>query len=166
MTGADLLLTALALGAAILLARGSHPVAAVLLVMSALVVSAALFLPTSMLTGWLGRDRIGQLYGLARGTWFDPPEWIHFFAFAWLGLLIYLARRDLRNWRGFALVVALGLIAELMQWLTDGREPMLEDAALNVVAGLLGMSLVWVCCKVAVWVRRGGRPAGGGSTSR
>lgn len=154
MTGADGLLAVLALGVAVLLARGSHPVVAVLLVASALAVSAMLFLPTALLGDWFGMDRVHRLYGLTRGTPLDPPEWIHLFAFGWLGLLLWLARRDLRDWRGVLLVAACGMGAELAQWLTDGRQPKLEDAALNVAGGLAGVLLAHACCVVGEWWRR------------
>ncbi|HEY4530685.1 MAG TPA: VanZ family protein [Luteimonas sp.] len=141
-----MLLAILALGVAILLARGSHPVVGTLLVGSALGVSAILFLPTQMLGAWFGMDHVHRLYGLTRSTPLDPPEWIHLLAFAWLGLLIRLARTDLRNWRGLVLVAALGVAAELSQWLTDGRQPRVEDAALNVAGGLAGILLAQVAC--------------------
>ena len=160
MTGADLLLAVLALGVAIFLGRGSHPLVAALLVVSALAVSAVLFLPTAMLAGLVGMERVHGLYDLTRATPLDPPEWIHLIVFAWLGFLLWLARRDIRNWRGVALVAALGIAAELSQWLTDGRQPKVEDAALNVLGGLAGVLLAVVCCKV--WARgrhRNGRTA-------
>ncbi|MBJ6980338.1 VanZ family protein [Luteimonas sp. MC1572] len=158
MTGADVLLAVLALGVAMLLARGSHPVVAALLVASALAVSAMLFLPTAMLGDWLGMDRVHRLYGLTRDTPLDPPEWIHLFAFAWLGLLVWLARKDVRNGWGVLLVAAFGVAAELSQWLTDGRQPKLEDAALNVLGGLAGVLLAWIGCSLmAAWGRRSGR---------
>src|SRR5690606_7279749 len=138
---------------AMLLARGSHPLVAVLLVASALAVSALLFLPTEMLGDWFGMDRVHRLYGLTRGTPLDPPEWIHLFAFAWLGFLIWVARKGVRNRRGVLVIAALGVAAALSQWLTDGRMPKLEDAALNVVGGLAGMSLGYVCCAVAAGIR-------------
>lgn len=155
MTGADILLTVLALGVAILLARGSHRLIGVLLIASALGVSAILFLPTAMLGDWFGMDRVHRLHDLTSATPLDFPEWIHLFAFAWLGLLIWLARKDVRNWRGVMLVAALGVAAELSQWLTDGRQPKVEDAVLNVVGGLVGVLLAWICCVVVarVWPR-------------
>lgn len=145
MSATELLLTVLALAMALFLARGNHPVVAALLVVSALGVSAILFLPTSILADWFGMARVHRLYGLTRSTPFDPPEWIHLFAFAWLGLLVWLARKDVRNWRGIALIVGLGIGAELSQWLTEARMPKLEDAALNVIGGLAG---VLVACAV------------------
>nr|WP_255486445.1 VanZ family protein [Luteimonas sp. MC1782] len=141
-----------------LLARGSPPVVAVLLVASALAVSAMLFLPTAVLGDWFGMDRVHRLCGLTRGTPQDPPEWIHLFAFVWLGLLVWLARKDVRNWWGVVLVAAFGVAAELSQWLTDGRQPKLEDAALNVLGGLAGVLLAWIGCSLmAAWGRRSGR---------
>lgn len=154
MSATDLLLTALALAVAIFLARGSHPVVAALLVASALGVSAILFLPTPILADWFGMDRVYRLYELTRSTPLDPPEWIHLFAFAWLGLLVWLARRDVRNWRGIALMVVLGIGAELSQWLTGGRMPKVEDAALNVLGGLAGVLLGCACRTSVAWVRR------------
>lgn len=145
MTGAYLLLAIMALGVAVLLARGSHPVVAALVALSALAVSAILFLPTAMLGSWFGMERVHWLYGLTRFTPLDPPKWIHVIAFAWLGLLIWLARVEFRSWRGIALVAALGVAAELSQWLTEDRQPRLEDAGLNVLGGLAGMLLAWIC---------------------
>lgn len=156
MTGSDVLLAGLAFAVAILLARGSHPVVAALLIASALAVSAVLFLPTKVLGGWFGMDRVHRLYGLTRGTPLDPPEWIHLVAFAWLGFLIWLARRHARNWRGALIVAALGIAAETSQWLTDGRQPKLEDAALNVMGGLAGVLLAWMWCAVARRITRRG----------
>ena len=161
MTGADVLLAVLALGVAIFLGRGSHPLVAALLVASALAVSAVLFLPTAMLAGLVGMERVHGLYDLTRATPLDPPEWIHFIVFAWLAFLLWLARRDIRNWRGVALVAALGVAAELSQWLTDGRQPKVEDAALNVLGGLVGVLLGFVCCVVAARVRRASEGKGG-----
>ena len=85
MNGADVLLAVLALGVAILLGRGSHPLVAALLVASALAVSAVLFLPTAMLAGLVGMERVHGLYDLTRATPLDPPEWVHLIVFAWLG---------------------------------------------------------------------------------
>ncbi|PJJ96603.1 hypothetical protein CO641_12085 [Lysobacteraceae bacterium NML91-0213] len=159
MTGADVLLAVLALGVAIFLSRGSRLLVAALLIASALAVSAMLFLPTPLLTGLLGADCVQRLYGLTRSTPLDPPEWIHLLAFAWLGLLVWLARKDVRNWRGVVLVIALGVAAELSQRLTDGRQPKLEDAALNVLGGLTGMLLASRCCALAARCHRGGTRA-------
>lgn len=139
MTGADTLLAILALGVAIYLARGTHPVAAVLLVASALLVAAILFLPTPLVTGWVGMDRVNYLYHLARRTPLSSSDWLHVVVFTWLGLLIWLGRRDLRSWRGGVVIMVLAVTAEVGQWLADGREPSVWDAALNVVGALIGI---------------------------
>lgn len=156
MTGADLLLTSLAFGVAMLLARGSHRLVGLLLVVSALSVSALLFLPTALLADWFGADRVGHLSSVTRSTPLDFTEWIHFFAFAWLGFLLWLARQDMRNWRGVALVVALGVAAEVSQWLADGRQPKVEDAVLNVLGGLAGVLLAFLSFRVGAKVGRAG----------
>lgn len=148
MTGPDVLLAVLAIGVATLLARGSHPLVAVLLVASAFAVSALLFLPTGMLGNLVGMDRVHRFYSLTRATPFNPPEWIHIIVFAWLGLLVWLGQRKMRSWIGLMLIAFLGVAAELAQWLADGREPSFGDAALNVAGGLLGVLL-------AIALRRG-----------
>lgn len=157
MTAAGVLLAVLALAMAAFIARHSTPVGAILLAVSALGVSAILFLPTALLGDWYGMDHVDRLYGLTSNTPLDPPEWIHLFAFTWLGLLIWIARRDLRNWRGAAMVTALGGAVELSQWLTDGREPRLDDAALNALGGLIGIAAAIGCVAFARWIssRRG-----------
>lgn len=154
MTVTDLLLAACALGVAIFLARGAHPVVAGLLMLSALAVSAILFLPTAVVTGWVGMDRVHYLYHLARSTTpLDSSDWLHLILFTWLGLLIWLARPNLRNWRGIALVTVLAVGAELAQWLADGREPGVGDATLNVVGGLVGVLLAHVLGLIAARIR-------------
>lgn len=156
MTAADVLLTILALGVALLLARGSHLAVSALLVASALAVSAALFLPTAMLRDWLGTERVHLLHRLASASPLDLSDWIHLAAFAWLGLLAWLAREDVRNGYRVLLVGGLGVAAEASQLLADGREPKWEDAALNVVGGVAGVVLAHVCCMVASRLGRRG----------
>lgn len=141
MTGSDVLLAVLAIGVAALLARRSRPLVGILLVASALAVSALLFLPTEMLGSLVGMELVHRFYRLTRATPFNPPEWIHITVFAWLGLLIWLGQAKMRGWTGLALIAALGVAAELAQWLADGREPNLVDAALNVAGGALGVLL-------------------------
>ena len=141
MTGMEAPLAVLALGAAFLLARGSHLLAGVLLVASALAISALLFLPTPLLSDWAGAERIEVLDRLAGRTLLPAPEWVHIIAFAWLGLLVWLGRGDLRTPRGIVLVAVFALVAELAQWLAGGREPSLWDAALNVVWGAIGIGI-------------------------
>ena len=156
MTGADFLLAALAVGVAILLARDSHPIGRLLMVVSALAVSALLFLPTGLLGDWFGAHRVDLLSKATRATPLDVSGWVHLFAFAWLGFLLWLARRDIRNWRGVALVIALAVAAELSQWLADGRQPKVEDAALNVLGGLAGVLIAFLCRRIATKVGRRG----------
>jgi len=149
---AALLLTLLALAMAVVVARSSHPAMAFVIAAASLAVSALLFLPTAWLIESVGIERVHWLYGVARATPLEPPGWIHLFAFAGLGFLIWVGRRDLRNWRGAALVVLLGIAAELAQWLTDGREPKFEDAGLNALGGAVGMILAMACLQIRRWL--------------
>lgn len=154
MSGADVLLAVLAMGVAVLLARGSHPLVQLLLVASALAVSAILFLPTAMLADLIGMPRVDRLYGFTRGTPLDPPEWIHVAAFAWLGGLVWLARPGWRTWQGAGGILLMCAAAEVAQWLADGRQPGVGDAALNMVGGLAGILLAHGACLLAGWGRR------------
>lgn len=152
MTSADLLLAAMVLGVAIFLARGSHPLLGLLLVVSAVAVSALLFLPTRELGAWIGMGRVHWFHALAGSTPLDPAEWIHLLAFAWLGLLLWLGRADLRNWKGWALLVALGVGSELAQTLTQDREPRLADVVLNLAGGVAGVLLAMLVRRIVRWL--------------
>ena len=54
---------------------------------------------------------------------------------------IDLGRADLRNWKGWALVVVLAVAAELAQDLAPGRSPRLDDVLLNLAGGMAGIVL-------------------------
>ncbi|MGY0633804.1 VanZ family protein [Luteimonas sp. A478] len=135
----DLLLGLLVLAAGFFLARRGSPLTRVFIFGSALAVSALLFLPGEQVTGFVGRDGIGQMRRFAAHTPWAVAEWVHLLIFLWLGLLLWLGRPDLRNWRGWALVAALAVAAELAQGLTPGREPRLDDVLLNLVGGMAGI---------------------------
>lgn len=154
MSGADLLLVVLVVGVATFLARGSHLLVGVLLVVTALALSAILFLPTGMLVEWIGRGWMDRMYGWTRGTPWDPPEWIHLLAFLWLGFLLWMTRPATRSWWGLALIVVLAGGAELAQELARGRTPNLEDVILNVVGALLGVAMGIACRTGFTWSRK------------
>ena len=86
---------------------------------------------------------------LAAPTPWDVAEWVHFLIFLWLGLLLWLGRADLRNWKGWALVIALAAGAELAQGLAPNREPRLGDVFLNVAGGMAGILLAIALRKLA-----------------
>lgn len=137
----QLLLGAMVLGVAWLLARRGRPLVRVLVFASALVVSALLFLPGSQIRATVGRDALSLMSNLAASTPWAVAEWVHFLIFLWLGLLLWLGRADLRNWKGWALVVVLAVAAELAQDLAPGRSPRLDDVLLNLAGGMAGIVL-------------------------
>jgi VanZ family protein len=92
----------------------------------------------------VGRDGIGQMRRLAAHTPLAAAEWAHLLIFLWLGLLLWLGRSDLRNWKGWALVAVLAVAAELAQGLTPGREPRVDDVVLNLAGGMAGIVLAIV----------------------
>src|SRR5690606_33571830 len=107
----------------IALAWRSGPVARVVLFGSAMLVSGLLFLPGSQLAGLVGRDAMRCAEGWAAKTPWAVSDWMHFLIFAWLGLLLWLARADFRGWKGWALVTGLAVAAEVAQGLAPAREP-------------------------------------------
>jgi hypothetical protein len=157
MTGPNLLLAILTTGVAMLLARKSQPLAGALLAASALAVSAILFLPTGWLIDRVGIQRVYWLYGLADPTPLEPPEWAHVFAFLWLGLVLWLARSDLRSWKGFVLIALLSVASEASQMLTADRTPRAMDAAVNMLGA--GTGILLAVGLRAVFVRKESKPA-------
>ena len=137
----DILLAVLVLGVGLFLARRARPLVAAILFVSAITVSAMLFLPGSQLTAILGSDGVRLLNRFAAATPWSVAEWMHVFIFLWLGLLLWLGRADLRGWKAWILVVVLAVASELAQGLTLGREPRLEDVLLNLAGGMAGIVL-------------------------
>src|SRR5690554_6635142 len=137
----DLLLGVLVLGVGIWLSRRGRPLVRVVLFCSALLVSALLFLPGAQITGAVGPDGIAWMRRLAAHTPWNVSDWVHFLIFLWLGLLLWLVRPDLRNWKGWAVEVILAIAAELAQDLAPGRAPRLDDVLLNLAGGMLGVVL-------------------------
>lgn len=141
MSWGDALLAVLVMGVGFFLARRSRPLVAVVLFVSAITVSAMLFLPGSQLTSILGNDGVRLLNRFAAATPWSVSEWMHVFIFMWLGLLLWLGRADLRGWKAWALIVVLAAASELAQGLTPGREPKLDDVLLNLAGGMAGIVL-------------------------
>lgn len=137
----DLLLAVLVLGVGIWLSRRGRPLVRLILFASALLVSALLFLPGAQITGVVGPEGIVQMRRWAAQTPWNVSEWVHFLIFLWLGLLLWLGRPDLRNWKGWGLVVVLAVAAELAQDLAPGRSPRLDDVLLNLAGGMVGVLL-------------------------
>lgn len=141
MSQADLLLAVMALAVGLALAWRSVPAARAALFVSALLVAGLLFLPGSQLAALAGEDALGGLTRLAARTPWTVSDWMHFVIFAWLGLLLWLGRPDLRGWKGLGAIVVLAVAAELAQGLSADREPRVDDVLLNLVGGAVGVAL-------------------------
>lgn len=141
MGAADLLLGAMALIVGLLLAWRSGPLGRLLLFGSAILVSALLFLPGVQIAGLVGPDAIKAMRRASAGTPWDISDWTHFAIFAWLGLLVWLCRVDLRGWKAWALLVLLAVAAEVAQGLAPARAPRLDDVLLNLAGGMAGLLL-------------------------
>lgn len=141
MNPADLVLGALALAAGVVLAWRGTPLFRAVLFLAALAISAMAFLPGPQLVALAGRDTVTVLERWARATPWGVPEWAHFAGFLGLGLLLWLGRADLRGMRGLVLLALLCAGAELAQGLTPGREPRLDDIALNLAGAAAGVAL-------------------------
>lgn len=137
----DILLAVMALAVGLVLAWRASARARLLLFGSALVVSGLLFMPGEQITGAVGKDGIRWLRELAGRTPWDVSDWTHFLIFVWLGLLLWLARTDLRGWKAWCLVAVLAVAAELAQGLAPERSPRLDDVLLNLIGGMVGVLL-------------------------
>lgn len=137
----DLLLGVMVLAVGWFLARRGRPLTRLLMFASALLVSALLFLPGQQITGLVGPDGISYLRWLAARTPWGVSEWVHFLIFLWLGFLLWLGRADLRNWKGWALMMVLAVGAEMAQALAPNREPRVGDVLLNLAGGMAGTLL-------------------------
>lgn len=141
----DILLAVLALCVGVALAWRSAPLAKVTLFASAIVVSGLLFLPGSQLVALVGEDLERWLEGVVAVTPWTLSDWMHFAIFAWLGMLLWLGRPDLRGWKGWAAIVVLAVAAEIMQLLSVDRQAKLDDVLLNLAGGILGGLLgIWI----------------------
>lgn len=155
----DILLAVLALAVGLAMAwRASGP-ARLLVFGSALVVSGLLFMPGEQIAGLVGKDGIRSLRELAGRTPWDISELTHFLIFAWLGVLLWLARSDLRGWKAWGLVVLLAVAAEGAQGLAPAREPRLDDVLLNLAGGMAGLLLGIACRALTRPLRKSGNMA-------
>lgn len=135
----DVVLAVLALVVGLVLAWRARGAARLLVFGSAVLVSGLLFMPGEQITGLVGKDGIRSLRGLAALTPWHISELTHFLIFVWLGLLLWLARADLRGWKAWGLVVGLAIAAEVAQGFAPAREPRLDDALLNLAGGMAGL---------------------------
>ncbi len=137
----DMLLLALVLAVSLWVGRHSGLVARAVLVVSALAISALLFMPTWVLRRMAGRDLIASLHDAAEMVSLTLPDAVHLIAFGVLAVLLWTLRPDLRGWRVVAVLVVLAVASELTQVLTAGREPRLGDVFVNLIGGGIGLVL-------------------------
>lgn len=152
------LVLVMVLGVTLWLAWGRRPLAALALVLTSLVFSAALFLPGAQVRGMFGATLVGWAYQLARELPWSVGQVAHFLGFAWMALLLWALRPDLRVLRVMGVLVLLAVFSEAVQGLLDWREARLDDvwvnlagAAAGLVLGALSSGLV----RVWRWVRAG-----------
>ena len=141
MVGSSFLLSFMVLAVGCFLAWRGRPLPRLIIFGSALTVSALLFFPGAEITGFVGAESVERLRHFSDHTLWEASVWAHFLIFLWLGLLLWLCRPDLRNWKSWALVVVLAVGAELAQDLAPERSPRLEDVISNLAGGVTGLCL-------------------------
>ena len=141
------------------LAWGRWPLAAAARVLTSLLVSAALFLPGAQVRGLVGSTVVGWAYQFARETPWSVGQMAHFLGFAWMALLLWLLRPDLRVLRAVGVLVLLAVFSELVQGALDWREAHLADVQVNLMGAVLGLALgVLVTLLARAWRRLRGGP--------
>lgn len=126
------------------LARSASPGARIALWASALLISAGMFLPSSLLRALVGP---GLLAVLTQDTSAIPgglEAFAHFIAFLWLALMVWTMRPDLRGWKVVVALVVLAVAGELMQGLTTERSPREDDVMVNLIGAASGLLLAKV----------------------
>lgn len=148
------LVLVMVLGVTVWLAWGRRPLAAVVLVLTSLVFSAALFLPGGQVRSLFGATLVGWIYVFASHTPWSAGQWAHFLGFAWMGLLLWLLRPDLRVLRVIGVLVLLAVFSELVQGVLDWREAHLADVQVNLIGAAAGVLLGGLATLVARGWRR------------
>ena len=144
MSIADAVLVVAVVAVTAWLGRRATPRAQVALWISALVVSAAMFLPMSLLRGAVPDGVLAWLEARAGVLPLTLADAVHFVAFVWLAVAMWMLRPDLRGGRIVAALVVLAVASELMQGLTVEREARLGDVAINLLGAGLGLAMAVV----------------------
>lgn len=132
------------------LARHASVRARLTLWLSAVLVSAGLFLPPGALHRVIGDAGLAAISSVAGASPWSLEAVAHFIAFMWLALVVWLLRPDLRGWRSALLLAVLAVASELMQGLSPERTTRLDDVGVNLLGGCAGLILG----VVAVHVRK------------
>ena len=144
----------LSLAAAVLLVtawlgRGAAPRARLALWLSALLVSAGMFLPMDGLRALVPPAVLLSMESAAGAVSWTLPDVAHLIAFAWLAMALWTLRPDLRGWRVVAALVVLAVASELVQGLTVDRQMRIGDVAINLLGA--GAGLLAAIAASALW---------------
>ena len=156
MSLVDLSLAACVLLVTAWLGRGTAPQAQLALWVSALLVSAGMFLPMDVLRAAMPPAALLSMESAAHARSLTLTGVAHFVAFAWLAMALWALRPDLRGWRAVAALVLLAVASELVQGLTVDRQMRMDDVATNLLGAAAGLLLA-----VAASALRRARPVGG-----
>lgn len=135
------------------LGRRAAPRAQMTLWLSALVVSAGMFLPMNELRALMPASVLRSLESAVAALSWSLADVAHLVAFAWLAILLWTLRPELRGWRTVVVLAILAVAAELMQGLTAEREAGVGDVGVNLLGAGLGLGLVFIVSGVWRMVR-------------
>ena len=128
----------------------ARPAARFALVAITLLVSAAMFLPGTLLVSLIDSDLLAAIDKAARRWHLTPSDLAHFVAFFLLAAALWTWRPEWRGWRALALLVALAIGGELMQGLGDAqRSPKLVDVGINLLGAVLGVFVAAIAVRFA-----------------
>lgn len=136
------------------LAWGRRPLVACVLVSTSLLFSAAWFLPGGLVRATLGPTLVGGFHAWARQFPGTTADMAHFLGFAWLAVLLWAFRPDLRVMRIAGALVLMAIFSELLQGLLDWRQASVRDVRVNLIGALAGMAAAASCSAVAWCWRR------------
>lgn len=131
------------------LGRRAGPRAQLALWGSALLISAGMFLPLSGLRALMPASLLLSLESAVGALSWTLADLVHLVAFAWLAILLWTLRPDLRGWKTLASLAILAVAAELVQGLTAEREAGIADVGINLLGA--GLGLVLVIAAPALW---------------
>lgn len=157
VTAVNVLTVLMVLGVTAWLAWGRSPGAALLLVVTSLAFSAALFLPGGQVRGLLGGTLVSWLYGTAAQLPWSLGQISHFLGFAWMGLLLWTLRPELRVLRVVGVLVLLAVLSEGVQGILAWRDARLADVVVNLMGAAAGLALGALATLLAWLLRRGRR---------
>ena len=133
------LLAAAVLLVTVWVGRGATPPAQLALWLSALLVSAGMFLPMDGLRAVVPPALLLAMESAAGAVSWTLPDVAHLIAFSWLAMALWTLRPDLRGWRAVTALVVLAVASELVQGLTVDRQMRIGDVATNLLGAVAGL---------------------------